>query len=39
MEGGADALAGNGHDSDDNASDFVERAVRQPQSSVSAAEP
>ncbi|NPC70412.1 hypothetical protein HPP05_11700 [Corallococcus exiguus] len=33
--GGADAARGNGQDSDNNANDFVTRAVRQPQSSFS----
>ncbi|WP_375756342.1 lamin tail domain-containing protein [Corallococcus exercitus] len=33
--GGEDALAGNGHDSDNNASDFVPRTERQPQNSQS----
>jgi len=37
--GGADELQGNGQDSDDNAADFVVRAVRDPQSSQSPAEP
>ncbi|MBL0692269.1 lamin tail domain-containing protein [Comamonas sp. JC664] len=37
-EGGADALAGNGHDTDDNGSDFIIRAVRQPQNSQSPTE-
>jgi hypothetical protein len=33
--GGRDVLAGNGWDSDDNAADFIIRATRDPQSSVS----
>lgn len=37
--GGSDEFAGNGEDSDDNASDFVSRAISQPQNSQSAAEP
>lgn len=37
-EGGADALAGNGHDTDVNANDFVVRAARQPQNSQSPTE-
>ncbi|NVJ10326.1 lamin tail domain-containing protein [Myxococcus sp. AM001] len=37
-EGGADALAGNGHDTNNNANDFVVRASRQPQNSQSPAE-
>jgi hypothetical protein len=37
--GGADATAGNGYDTDDNASDFVIRATRDPQSSASPHEP
>ncbi|WP_174259192.1 amidohydrolase family protein [Myxococcus xanthus] len=36
--GGADALAGNGHDTDDNGSDFIVRAASQPQNSQSPAE-
>ncbi len=36
--GGADAEAGNGHDTDDNGSDFVIRAERQPQNSQSPVE-
>ncbi|MBF5043879.1 hypothetical protein FGE12_15880 [Aggregicoccus sp. 17bor-14] len=36
--GGADALRGNSQDTDDNSKDFVTRAVRQPQSSVSPTE-
>ncbi len=39
MASGADALRGNGQDTDDNAADFVERPVRQPQSTQSGAEP
>lgn len=37
--GGADATSGNGYDSGANASDFVVRTSRQPQSRSSAAEP
>ncbi|MGA7161493.1 MAG: phospholipase D-like domain-containing protein [Bacteroidota bacterium] len=37
--GGADELAGNGYDSDNNANDFVTRATPQPQNSSSPAEP
>ncbi|MCY1036546.1 amidohydrolase family protein [Corallococcus sp. BB11-1] len=37
-EGGADAALGNGYDTDDNSTDFVTRAVRQPQSSKSPTE-
>jgi len=37
--GGADELAGNGYDSDDNASDFVTRSAPQPQNSASPVEP
>jgi hypothetical protein len=37
--GGADASAGNAHDTDDNSMDFVLRAARDPQSSSSPAEP
>ncbi|HEY9167165.1 MAG TPA: phospholipase D-like domain-containing protein [Candidatus Kryptonia bacterium] len=37
--GGADELAGNGYDSDNNASDFVQRASPQPQNSASPVEP
>ncbi|WP_426756962.1 lamin tail domain-containing protein [Myxococcus sp. Y35] len=37
-QGGADALAGNGHDSNDNANDFVVRTERQPQNSQSPTE-
>ncbi|SET85741.1 lamin tail domain-containing protein [Stigmatella erecta] len=36
--GGADALRGNGHDSDNNGMDFVLREVRGPQNAASAAE-
>ncbi len=36
--GGADALAGNGWDTDNNGADFVTRAVRQPQNSQSPTE-
>lgn len=39
MTSGADATAGNGHDSGDNAADFIVRLVRSPQSSSSAGEP
>ncbi|WP_223748714.1 lamin tail domain-containing protein [Myxococcus sp. XM-1-1-1] len=38
MEGGSDAAAGNGYDSDDNASDFILRTQRQPQNSASPTE-
>ena len=37
--GGADATAGNGHDSNVNGNDVVTRAQRQPQSTASPAEP
>ncbi len=37
--GGSDELAGNGYDSDNNASDFVTRSSPQPQNSSSPAEP
>jgi len=37
--GGSDELAGNGYDSDNNASDFVTRSAPQPQNSSSPAEP
>lgn len=37
--GGRDATAGNAYDSGDNASDFVIRSTRDPQSSASATEP
>ena len=37
--GGADASAGNNFDSDDNGSDFVIRATRDPQNRNSATEP
>lgn len=37
--GGADELAGNGHDTGDNTMDLVARTTRQPQSRASAAEP
>lgn len=37
--GGADETAGNGYDSDDNATDIVIRTTRQPQNSSSPAEP
>lgn len=36
--GGTDASRGNGYDTDNNSTDFVTRAARQPQSSTSAAE-
>jgi hypothetical protein len=36
--GGADALRGNGYDSDDNSKDFVTRATRDPQNSSSTTE-
>jgi hypothetical protein len=36
--GGADASAGNGHDSGNNANDFVRRATREPQNAMSPAE-
>ena len=36
--GGADATRGNGYDSDDNSTDFVTRAVRDPQNASSAPE-
>ena len=39
MEGGADATAGNGFDSDNNSVDFVLRTTRDPQNSASAVEP
>ncbi|WP_163867124.1 lamin tail domain-containing protein [Myxococcus eversor] len=38
MQGGSDATAGNGYDSQDNASDFILRTTRQPQNSSSATE-
>ncbi|NTX16634.1 lamin tail domain-containing protein [Myxococcus sp. CA051A] len=38
MENGSDATAGNGYDSQDNASDFILRTTRQPQNSSSATE-
>ena len=37
--GGADELAGNGYDSDNNAADFVTRSTPQPQNSASPIEP
>ncbi|MFP2960431.1 lamin tail domain-containing protein [Myxococcus sp. 1LA] len=37
-EGGVDALAGNGSDTDNNRNDFIIRTVRQPQNSQSPAE-
>jgi len=37
--GGADELAGNGYDSDDNANDFVTRSAPQPQNASSPVEP
>ncbi|MFP2964019.1 lamin tail domain-containing protein, partial [Myxococcus sp. 1LA] len=39
MTDGADALLGNGHDSNDNAADFIVRPTRQPQNAASPAEP
>jgi hypothetical protein len=36
--GGSDANRGNGYDSDNNSTDFVTRATRQPQNSASATE-
>ncbi|ATB48255.1 lamin tail domain-containing protein [Corallococcus macrosporus] len=39
MTDGADALLGNGHDSNDNAADFILRPARQPQNASSPAEP
>lgn len=39
MEGGADALAGNNYDSQNNGNDFVLRNTRQPQNRSSATEP
>ncbi|QDF05504.1 lamin tail domain-containing protein [Myxococcus xanthus] len=39
MTTGADALQGNGHDSNDNSADFILRPTRQPQNASSAAEP
>ncbi|QQR41475.1 lamin tail domain-containing protein [Myxococcus xanthus] len=39
MTTGADALLGNGHDSNDNSADFILRPTRQPQNASSAAEP
>lgn len=39
MQGGADALAGNASESDDDAADFVERTIADPQWSGSAHEP
>ncbi|MCP3142740.1 lamin tail domain-containing protein [Pyxidicoccus xibeiensis] len=38
MEGGSDSLRGNGADTDNNATDFIVRTVRQPQSSTSSTE-
>jgi hypothetical protein len=38
MTTGADALAGNGEDTNNNSADFVTRAVSQPQNSISTAE-
>ena len=37
--GGADEFEGNGYDSDNNASDFVQRTIPQPQNSSSPSEP
>ena len=37
--GGADELLGNGEDTDNNAADFVPRATRDPQNSMSPQEP
>ncbi len=37
--GGADEFEGNGYDSDNNSSDFVQRTTPQPQNSLSPAEP
>ncbi len=37
--GGIDVTAGNGYDTDDNATNFVQQAVRVPQNSSSTAEP
>jgi len=37
--GGADEIAGNGYDSDNNANDFVTRSAPQPQNSASPVEP
>ncbi len=37
--GGLDEFLGNGEDTNDNASDFVSRAISQPQNSLSAVEP
>lgn len=39
MVDGADALLGNGHDSNDNSADFILRPTRQPQNRASATEP
>jgi hypothetical protein len=39
MEGGADALAGNGYDTDHNSADFIVRNSRDPQNAASAHEP
>jgi hypothetical protein len=38
MEGGSDALRGNGYDTDNNSLNFVVRTTRQPQSSTSSSE-
>ena len=38
MEGGVDALKGNGFDANDNATDFILRLISQPQNSASATE-
>ena len=39
MESGAHRLSGNGHDTHDNAADFVQRLAREPQSAASPLEP
>ncbi len=39
MESGADAAAGNGHDSDNNGADFILRSTRDPQNRASPVEP
>ncbi|MFP2908208.1 lamin tail domain-containing protein, partial [Pyxidicoccus sp. 3LFB2] len=39
MQTGSDALKGNGHDSQDNAADFILRTTRQPQNASSPPEP
>ena len=38
MEGGVDALKGNGFDAGDNATDFILRTASQPQNGSSASE-